>query len=314
MQKKPAAAQHQPAVSVPHPGASYNPSLEEYQKLVQQAAEIEQKKADLQKQIDEYLSYREELDDLKGELDDVESEEEEVDPEDKEALEKLRAAKKKKEGIRKTRAQRNKQKRLKSERVERIKRDQLRKLRRQIDEWTEIEKGIKERMGILKEQNESRQKHKEEAEKEGKKRLGKHKVQEMPVDVQLPEDLSDTLRQLKVCIIVLTATILIMFLTKTLDFFFIYLAWRRYLTWTLCQFPETKHHWTQSTSQAREKIQAQGIRKAIPQELRSRRSPQSQGQGSPVKYPLKDMATFPFSFLYLCISFLSVLPFCKHIW
>ncbi|KAI9314482.1 ribosome biogenesis protein Nop53/GLTSCR2 [Dichotomocladium elegans] len=196
LKKKPAALVHQPAIEIAHAGASYNPTVEAHQELLKQAHEIEVRKLEAAEKLNEKLSYRKELDDLAGELEaSLEDEDEDGEEEEGEKDEGSVAAKK--EAKRKTRTQRNKEKRLRLEKIANMQKQHEKDIRKQIDLVKEIEKELNEHQKKIEDVAQKRQEIKENAEKKGVKRLGKHFIKERPIDVQLQDELSETLRQLK---------------------------------------------------------------------------------------------------------------------
>ncbi|CAO3639073.1 unnamed protein product [Cunninghamella blakesleeana] len=188
--KLPKVTAHQPAVSIPHAGASYNPTEEDHAKLLKEATEIEVAKHEAKKKLDEILSYRKELDNLSGELDNKEEEEEEEDNDDNEPTSK-------KISNRKTTAQRNKEKRRKQELAVWRKRQMEKKLKQQIDKVEELEKELSDKQLQIEKMTAVRQERKEQKEKEGSKRLSKHNMGQMDLEVQLEDELAESLRQLK---------------------------------------------------------------------------------------------------------------------
>ncbi|KAI7898649.1 ribosome biogenesis protein Nop53/GLTSCR2 [Cokeromyces recurvatus] len=210
MLKKPSALEHVPAIHTPEGGQSYNPTLEDHQRLLAKAVEVEERKAEILKKLQEQLSYREELKLLADELAHSEItadgkivtteavEEEEEEESDKEENDESRERKKKKKGERKTRQERHKSHRLATEELQKKQRLQERAIRRQIHMLRDIEKELSERIEELNEIAEKRGERKIEEEKKGLKKIGKYTVPELPVDVQLTDELCETLRQLKV--------------------------------------------------------------------------------------------------------------------
>lgn len=208
--EKPIALQHIPAITTPEGGHSYNPTVEEHQQLLAKANDAEERKVEVLKKLQEQLSYRDELKQLADELSATEvtadgkiistsvddDEEEEEDLEDKATDDK--ATKKRKAAERKTRAQRHKSHRLATEELEKKQKLQERAIRQQIDILRQIEVEIKQRSEELDIIAEKRGERKTEEEKKGLKKIGKYTVPELPVDVQLTEELCETLRQLKV--------------------------------------------------------------------------------------------------------------------
>ena len=206
LQSKPAALVHKAPVELPHAGASYNPTMEDHQQLLKEAIDIEVKQDEARKKLNEQLAYRKELDQLKHELeesitnddDDDEEEEEEEEGEEGEEVKDSKSIKSKHEGVRKTKTQRNKEKRKRYNRMLEEQKLHERDIRKQIDRVKSIESELQEHIQKLEEAAEIRRQLKEEDKKRGAHRLGRHYVKEQPVAVQLQEELSETLRQLKV--------------------------------------------------------------------------------------------------------------------
>lgn len=194
--KLPKAVKHQPAVSIPHAGASYNPTEEDHAKLLKEAAEIEIAKHEAKKKLDEILSYRKELDNLSGELDNKDDDEENEEDSNDDNNENEPVIKK--TPNRKTTAQRNKEKRRKQELAVWRKRQMEKKLKQQIDKVEELEKELLEKQQQIENMTAVRQERKEQKEKEGSKRLSKHNMGQMDLEVQLEDELAESLRQLKV--------------------------------------------------------------------------------------------------------------------
>ncbi|KAL0091804.1 ribosome biogenesis protein Nop53/GLTSCR2 [Phycomyces blakesleeanus] len=207
--KAPATMEHTPKalvnhvnVVVPDAGASYNPSMEEHQKLLDKAHSVELKKVEAAKKLDEQLAYRKELDDLAHELEEhnahVNGETVEDEEETAISADATEAEKKKQNEIRKTRTKRNKERKAQLERALREKKQHERNIRKQIDKLEAIEEELAQRYADLENLSTKRDAHREAEALAGKKRLGKHYVQEMSIEVQLQDELSETLRQLKV--------------------------------------------------------------------------------------------------------------------
>ncbi|KAI8090893.1 ribosome biogenesis protein Nop53/GLTSCR2 [Gilbertella persicaria] len=184
LNEKPVALDHIPAVQTPEGGHSYNPTVEEHQKLLAKATAVEERKAEILKQLQEQLSYREELKLLADEL----------------ATSEITAddSNKKKAAERKTRQERHKSHRLATAELEKKQKLHEKAIRQQIDKLRQIEAELAERMEELDALAEKRGERRSEEEKKGVKKLGKYTVPELPVDVQLTEELCETLRQLKV--------------------------------------------------------------------------------------------------------------------
>jgi nucleolar protein 53 len=206
---KPTALEHIPAITTPEGGHSYNPTVEEHQQLLAKANDAEERKVEILRKLQEQLSYRDELKQLAGELatseitaegkiisTEADNEEEEEDLEDKPTDDK--ATKKRKAAERKTRQQRQKSHRLATAELEKKQKLQERAIRQQIDKLREIEAEIAQRVEELDSLADQRGERKSEDEKKGLKKIGKYYVPELPVDVQLTEELCETLRQLKV--------------------------------------------------------------------------------------------------------------------
>lgn len=196
MSKIPKAAKHHPAVAIPHAGASYNPTEEDHAKLVKEATDIEVAKQEAKKRLDEIVSYIKELDNLKHEVDNNNADNEEDDEDEDEDNENEPIVKK--PANRKTTAQRNKEKRKKQELAVWRKRQTEKKLKQQIDKVEELEKELAAKQQEINTMTAIRQERKEQKEKEGSKRLSKHSMGEMDLEVQLEDELAESLRQLKV--------------------------------------------------------------------------------------------------------------------
>ncbi|KAI9309146.1 ribosome biogenesis protein Nop53/GLTSCR2 [Cunninghamella echinulata] len=196
MKKIPKAAKHHPAVAIPHAGASYNPTEEDHAKLVKEATDIEVAKQEAKKRLDEIVSYIKELDNLKHEVDNNNGDNEEDDEDEDENDENEPITKK--PANRKTTAQRNKEKRKRQELAVWRKRQTEKKLKQQIDKVEELEKELAAKQQEINTMTAIRQERKEQKEKEGSKRLSKHSMGEMDLEVQLEDELAESLRQLKV--------------------------------------------------------------------------------------------------------------------
>ncbi|KAI8639469.1 ribosome biogenesis protein Nop53/GLTSCR2 [Parasitella parasitica] len=197
---KPTALEHIPAVATPEGGHSYNPSLEEHQQLLAKANDAEERKLEILKKLQEQLSYREELKQLA--IDDEEEENNELgdSPTDDKITKKRNTAE------RKTRQQRQKSHRLAVAELEKKQKLQEKAIRQQIDKLRNIEQEIAQRADELDDLADKRGERRSEEGKKGLKRLGKYTVLELPVDVQLTEELCETLRQLKVNLVSCSAT------------------------------------------------------------------------------------------------------------
>ena len=199
LQSKPAALVHKAPVELPHAGASYNPTMEDHQQLLKEAIDIEVKQEEARKKLNEQLAYRKELDQLKHELEEsISNDDDEEEEEEEEGVDDSKPVKQKHEGVRKTKTQRNTEKRKRYNRMLEEQKIHERDIRKQIDRVKTIEAELQEHIQKLEEAAEIRRQLKEEDKKRGAHRLGRHYVKEQPVAVQLEEELSETLRQLKV--------------------------------------------------------------------------------------------------------------------
>lgn len=208
MKRKPTALTVMPAIETPHKGTSYNPEAEAHQQLIVEAVKIEERKADIVAKLQEQLSYREELKKLADEElqtledDDVKDDDESSIVKEEENLEDKatddKETKKRKAAERKTRRDRNKESRLVSESIVRRQKLHEKSIRKQIDMLRDIEAEIQKKEEELDALAVSRSEQKESDAKKGYRKIGKYQVPELPVDVQLTDELCATLRQLKV--------------------------------------------------------------------------------------------------------------------
>ncbi|CEP11297.1 hypothetical protein [Parasitella parasitica] len=202
---KPTALEHIPAVATPEGGHSYNPSLEDHQQLLARANDAEERKIEILKKLQEQLSYREELMQLANELATSEitadgkivSLQADDEEEENDGLGNPPADNKATKIERKTRQQRQKAYRLAVAELEKKQKVQEKGIRQQIDKLREIEQEIAQRVEELDKLVDKRDERKRENDKKGIRKLGKYSVLELPVDVQLTEELCETLRQLK---------------------------------------------------------------------------------------------------------------------
>ncbi|KAI8911828.1 ribosome biogenesis protein Nop53/GLTSCR2 [Gorgonomyces haynaldii] len=173
-----------PAVKIAHPGTSYNPDPEQHKEAIQVAAEPEFKKIKEKEEIEEQLSYPAELDDLDDNPIDEESDEEEEEEVEEDGTPK-------KKSKRKTKAQRNKKKRTKEERMEKAKQNEQDRINQEIERLEEIQgeltavqqqqlDQLKERLLVVK-----------------KAKLSRYDYKPMPMEIQLPDELADSMRKLK---------------------------------------------------------------------------------------------------------------------
>ncbi|CAO3672352.1 unnamed protein product [Rhizopus stolonifer] len=208
LKRKPTALTVMPAIETPHKGTSYNPEAEAHQQLIVEAVKIEERKADIVAKLQEQLSYREELKKLADEESQTIEEDDIKDDDDKSLIAKEeesledkatddKETKKRKAAERKTRRDRNKESRLVGESIVRRQKLHEKSIRKQIDKLRDIEAEIQKKEEELDALAVSRSEQKEIDAKKGYRKIGKYQVPELPVDVQLTDELCATLRQLK---------------------------------------------------------------------------------------------------------------------
>jgi len=173
------------AVKVGHPGTSYNPTFDDHQDALRIAVDIEQKKEDEKAKIEKQLSYPPELDEISDHeviyYDNEEEEEEDDTIEDQKII---------KTTEKKTKAQRNKEKKLKEKEEKRLEKLRQKEMSKQIEEIEKIQKVIdEEEKNTIEKMNKPK--------KEKMPRLGKVRYQAKSMDIQLTEELSESLRGLK---------------------------------------------------------------------------------------------------------------------
>lgn len=196
------------AADLPVAGVSYNPAVEAHTKLIEAAAEeerrrlaAEEREAERLRLLGEVVASRRNVDDeisetyvggmAVGRGDGVESDEESEDDE---------PALVKKPTKRKTQAQRNKAKRAKE--AAQAQKDEARrkKLERAIPGAKSMGKSVEARQKAIEEAKRLRKLAKEKRERAGYaggEKVGKFRVPEQAVPVQLGEDLAESLRQVK---------------------------------------------------------------------------------------------------------------------
>ncbi|XP_068172653.1 ribosome biogenesis protein NOP53 [Antennarius striatus] len=189
-----------PAVEVIAPGGSYNPDFFSHQELLQEAHEVEVKKKKEEDRIERQLAVNKEetateettlREQVEG-LEEEESEEEEAAANDDEcvAVGAITLAAKKTERQRKR------------EKAEKIKEQQRVADRRKVEERQQLFQ-LRSIKAAIRQQDQrtvtrqKRRKAKQEAEKALPRRLGKLKFQPQDMEVQLSDELSGSLRQLK---------------------------------------------------------------------------------------------------------------------
>lgn len=205
---KPAAAEHQPAVEVAEAGASYNPTMEDHQKLLQKAHKVETDKISQRENINKQLEYRKELLDLNEE----EAEDSEVDEESDAHSDDDEETRKRKENKKKTRSERNRLKKAKETQQMELRRKQEKELHKEITKLEEIEKLVEQSEMSSLTKAEQRKAKKEALEKAGLPRLGKYFIQKAPIEVQLTEELSESLRSMKVSTVLISTNFFFSFL------------------------------------------------------------------------------------------------------
>ncbi|KAI8921422.1 ribosome biogenesis protein Nop53/GLTSCR2 [Powellomyces hirtus] len=206
-----------PAVEITHSGASYNPSFDAHQEALQRAVQeeefVQEKKSNAAKQ----LAYPAELDNLDDETFFDDSDDEEEEEGEKEGGES--AETEQTNGVttpttpsttslslsvgapvvesRKTRAQRNKLlKRAEQQRAE-LALKQAKQLDKQLNRLGELTKIVSKEEKLHAARLTERAQQAQKLADEETRRLGPHAFKPLPMDVQLTEDLADTLRELK---------------------------------------------------------------------------------------------------------------------
>ncbi|KAF9556091.1 P60-like protein [Agrocybe pediades] len=196
-----------PAIVEPHQGSSYNPPAEAHQELLLKAAEIEKKRleelekmAEIKKKMEMARLTQEEYDLATAPgmtvqpIEDVEEEEAKADN-DEEA-----GPSAKKIAERKTKAQRNKMARVLAEKRALAQKAEKKRLLASINDAKSIRRSTTRIMSEKEKEREAKRLALlEKLKKQGLagQKLGKHKVPEGRVEVQLGEDLSESLRALK---------------------------------------------------------------------------------------------------------------------
>ncbi|KAK3828556.1 MAG: ribosome biogenesis protein Nop53/GLTSCR2 [Benniella sp.] len=198
-----------PAVKEAHPGASYNPTMKDHQSLLLLAHNDEVKSLEQWENLNAQLAYPKELDQMVafddrtgGLLEDSDEEEEEEEEGEEEEEEENDAedstdVKSKKQKGKKTITERNRLARAaeKAKEEARIKRDK--DLNKQTNRVKEIMKVVEEEEADMERKHQESDKKKEQKEKAGMKRVGRFNVPKERIEVQLQDELSESLRQLK---------------------------------------------------------------------------------------------------------------------
>jgi nucleolar protein 53 len=196
MKVKPSAAIHQPAVEVADAGASYNPTMQDHQALLRKAHKVEEDKIAERERINKQLEFRKELlemdDDEVAKTDDDEEEDSDIHSDDDEET------RRRKETRKKTRTERNRLRRAKDARILEERRKKDKALNKELHKLDEIQQMVDEIEQDQQEKAKRRQERQDAKEKAGLQRLGKYYVPKAPIEVQLTEELSESLRTLKV--------------------------------------------------------------------------------------------------------------------
>ncbi|KAJ3045401.1 hypothetical protein HDV00_010271 [Rhizophlyctis rosea] len=211
--KKPKLPDQRPAairaVEPTHPGISYNPTFDDHQSALQAAVDEEELKEKRKEETAKKMSYPAELDELDEEtfFDDSDEEEEDATPDldvteadgaiseaetDGRSFTKPVAVE-----SRKTKVQRNKEARLAEKRREEEKLAEEKKLLKQLNRLGEIKKQVSKEEQKRLRKLEERAKAEAEAAATLTRRVGPHEFKPAPMDIQLTEDLADSLRELK---------------------------------------------------------------------------------------------------------------------
>ncbi|KAJ3091654.1 hypothetical protein HK102_013908 [Quaeritorhiza haematococci] len=177
-----------------HAGISYNPTVDDHQDLIKTAVEEELEIQKRKEAVAQKLAYPPELDELEDDYFFDDSDEEEAEEGDSNNAEEVGQVMVKPvlPENRKTKAQRNKEaRRLQQEKEERERKEQ-KQLQKQLNSLPQIRKAV------VQKEKEIEERQKQQSTKEPKApRLGPHKLPHKPMDVQLTEELADSLRTLK---------------------------------------------------------------------------------------------------------------------
>ncbi|KAH6562319.1 hypothetical protein BSLG_007106 [Batrachochytrium salamandrivorans] len=194
-----------PAVRISHPGTSYNPTPEDHNAALLKAAEIEFVKIARKDGIDKQLSYPKELDLLDDETFFEDSDEEEDAKEthdDKKEVDGAEATtdesiKQKNDPKRKTRVQRNREARLAEKRLEQQKRLEQLQISKQLRGLNTIHRAVDKSIKL--QQNKLKERYIADQLLESTKpaKLGRYSFQPAPFEIQLKEEIADSLRTLK---------------------------------------------------------------------------------------------------------------------
>ncbi|EMD36938.1 hypothetical protein CERSUDRAFT_114850 [Gelatoporia subvermispora B] len=193
-----------PAVASPHEGTSYNPPVVSHQELLRTAVGIEERRQKDAQELEALQAKHDQMRTLSveeyavGVAPGMVVDEAREDEKEEENLADVRPAKKNPE--RKTKQERKKAEKLRAEKRALAERIARKRMLASVDSAKNVRKAIAKQLAVqeaLRQQREAEQQ--ERLKKEGMvgQRLGKHKVPEGEIDVQLGEELTESLRQLK---------------------------------------------------------------------------------------------------------------------
>ncbi|KAF8475626.1 ribosome biogenesis protein Nop53/GLTSCR2 [Kalaharituber pfeilii] len=192
------------AVSIPDAGISYNPEFEKWDELLrkegEKAVESEKKRLKEEQEERERLERlaKEEEEERARELAETERGEEGIEGETEHGDSKEKVLRKR--PVRKTRAQRNKEKRRKEEVRQSLMLAQQKKQRQQLETLKLIKKAVEAKENARLEELAKAAEAEgdpEKAERLRRKKLGKNHLPPKPLELLLPEELTDSLRRLK---------------------------------------------------------------------------------------------------------------------
>ncbi|KAG9296563.1 hypothetical protein G9A89_015155 [Geosiphon pyriformis] len=188
------------AVHKPHPGASYNPTFMDHQDLLKIAHEVEVQKFEEKERLDAKLPKSTEgLINALNPEDLVDKVGAEGDNEEKERHEQnnMEIFQKKSLQVKKSRTQRNKEKRVKQGVLAQKEKKVLKEHKKELQRLPEIVKSVKNELSEHEKEMVRRAKLAKEKAGLPRKKIGKYNVTKLPIEIQLPEELSQSLRTLK---------------------------------------------------------------------------------------------------------------------
>ncbi|RUS17428.1 ribosome biogenesis protein Nop53/GLTSCR2 [Endogone sp. FLAS-F59071] len=191
---KPKPLLHHPAVKIPPPGASYNPTMQDHQALLRQAHEDELARVRAREAREATEKRAREAENI---VEGQEKDDDEETGEEEEGNMTERAAAKE---ARKTRTERNRQLRAAERQREEEKRRRDKAIRKELGQVEEIKKTLEATVEEKTEEARKRTERREKREREQGARLAKQVVKKQPIDVQLQEELAESLRTLKVSV------------------------------------------------------------------------------------------------------------------